>query len=116
MAASAKTPTRISFIRAIRVIRRQVDDQAAISPSELEHGINDTHTEMQQRLLPNRRHRSCPRVVKRRTAGQKETKKKHHAIINRDGPATIHVFNQPAAQVNGIGLWPGEVRRRSPGR
>jgi hypothetical protein len=89
-------PDRISFIRAIRVIRRQVDDQAGLSPSDLDHGIGVTYTEMQNRLLPDRRNRSCPRVVKRRTAGQKETKKKHHTTINHDGPAVIHVFNQRA--------------------
>lgn len=52
---------------------------------------------MQDRPLPDRRNRSCPRVVKRRTVGQKETKKKHHTITTHDRPATIHVFTQIAA-------------------
>ncbi len=57
-------PDRISFIRSLRVARRQVTDQAAFSPRQT-RPLDQSHpAELLQRLLPPRRHRANPRVIK----------------------------------------------------
>ncbi len=62
---AGKDPDRLSFMRSLRVIRRQVTDQAGFSPSRLRNALAATSTEILERLNPPRRNRSSPRVVKR---------------------------------------------------
>jgi len=62
---AGKDPGRLSFIRSLRVIRRQVTGQAGFSPCRLRNALAATFAEILERLNPPRRHRSSPRVVKR---------------------------------------------------
>ncbi len=61
-----RDPDRISFIRTLRVARRHVTDQAALSPSRLKKSLAQALSEIHERLLPPRRLRSNPRVIKRK--------------------------------------------------
>ncbi|NJP74684.1 hypothetical protein [Streptomyces sp. C1-2] len=58
-------PDRISFTRTLRVVRRHVTGQAA-PPSRLARAISQSLREITKRLLPARRLRSNPRVIKRK--------------------------------------------------
>ncbi|MGY5127565.1 hypothetical protein [Streptomyces nigrescens] len=52
-------PDRISFTRSLRTVRRQVPAQAAFPPpSRLSRALTRTLAELDQRLLPERRHRT----------------------------------------------------------
>ena len=57
-------PDRMSFIRALRVVRRQVSGQAA-SPRKLARATLEAIEEIAERPNPARRERTCPRAVKR---------------------------------------------------
>ncbi|MGY4967499.1 hypothetical protein [Streptomyces sp. 900105245] len=59
-------PDRISFTRTLNAARRNVTSQAALSPSRLHQGQTRTTSELLERLLPPRRRRSNPRVIKRK--------------------------------------------------
>lgn len=59
-------PDRLSFTRSLRVVRRQVPAQAGLSPGRLAGALIRTLAEITERLLPERRHRTCPRVIKRK--------------------------------------------------
>ncbi len=87
---------RISFIRSIRVIRRQVLNQAGFSPSPPEAGNPGTLDEIKQKLLGPRRHRSYPRVVKRTQVGDKLLKRAHHRETRYSGPPQVTVFGSAA--------------------
>ena len=59
-------PDRLSFTRSLRVVRRQVPAQAALSPRRLARALTRTLAEITDRLLPERHRRTCPRVIKRK--------------------------------------------------
>ncbi|MGW6602496.1 IS4 family transposase, partial [Streptomyces sp. NPDC055036] len=63
-------PDRISFTRSLRVVRRKVTSQAAFPPGRLTRAVKATHTELLERLLPPRRHRANPRIIKRKVANR----------------------------------------------
>jgi Patatin-like phospholipase len=67
-------PRRISFTRSLRVARRQVHDQAEFSPGSLASAVKGTLAELLQRLLMPRRHRSNPRVIKRKVSAGPSTR------------------------------------------
>jgi hypothetical protein len=48
-------PDRLSFIRSIRVVRRQINDQAAFPPGKLEAAGAATTREILQRVNEGRR-------------------------------------------------------------
>src|SRR5665647_2370499 len=56
-------PDRVSFIRSLRVVRRQVTDQAAFPPEHLAAAITEATREILHRLN-TRRLRVNPRVIK----------------------------------------------------
>ena len=58
-------PDRMSFIRTLPVIRRQISGQAAFSPLRLTKAVREAIEEITERPNPPRRERSCPRAVKR---------------------------------------------------
>jgi hypothetical protein len=62
---AGKDPDRLSFMRSLRVIRRQVTDQAALPPCRLANSLTATFTEILEKLNPPRQNRSSLRVVKR---------------------------------------------------
>ncbi|MFI5774320.1 hypothetical protein ACIA74_38620 [Streptomyces sp. NPDC051658] len=59
-------PDRISFTRTLNAARRHVTDQAALSPSRLKQALSHTSRELLERLLPPRRPRPNPCVIKRK--------------------------------------------------
>jgi hypothetical protein len=89
-------PDRMSFIRALRVVRRQVTRQAAFSPRNLERAVRETIEEIAERPNPPRRERTCPRAVKRMSHTTFPTKKRTQRNISHDSPPTIRLFH-PAA-------------------
>ncbi len=88
---------RYSFTTTINIIRRQVLNQAAFSPSRLDAAHQEMIRDIQDQPLPKRRYRSCPRRVRRITIRNTNIKRTHHKIITYDGPPEIFVFNRPAA-------------------
>jgi hypothetical protein len=76
-------PDRLSFIRALRVVRRQVTAQATIE-------------EMIERPNPERRQRSCPRALKRARHNSYRVKRSEDKNIAHSSPPTIHLIH-PAA-------------------
>lgn len=76
----------MSFIRSIRVVRRQVANQAVFPPPRLARSITETIKEIQRHRLDPRRHRSYPRVVKRTQVGDKIIKRSRHRRVDHDGP------------------------------
>jgi hypothetical protein len=48
-------------------------------------------------LNPERRHRTCPRVVKRARHNSYRVKKPGDTSTRHDGPATIRLVNLPAS-------------------
>jgi hypothetical protein len=89
-------PDRMSFIRSLRVVRRQVTNQAGFSPHRRDHALRDTINEIQQRHLPTRRNRTYPRVVKRHRSIDRRIKRPHHLQILHNDPPQLHIF-APAA-------------------
>lgn len=87
---------RVSFMRALRIIRRQVTDQAAFSPSTLKRTIKTAIAELTQRLNPKRRNRTCPRAVKRTRLKYQRVKRVGELNINHDTPAEIRLLPRTA--------------------
>jgi hypothetical protein len=57
---------RLSFTRSLHIARRQVTSQAAFPPRRLARATRQAVAEALRHLLPPRRLRSLPRVVKRK--------------------------------------------------
>lgn len=81
-------PDRLSFIRSLRVIRRQVTDQADFPPERLKKATKATIDEMLERLNTRRR-RTCARVVKRGRHNSYRIKQATDIATNHDGPPTV---------------------------
>ena len=64
--AAGLDPDRISFTRTLRVVRRQVTDQAAFSPSRLARALTHTWLNCSNGCCRPARRRSNPRVIKRK--------------------------------------------------
>lgn len=59
--------------------------------------MRETREEIRERLrAPERRHRSYPRVVKRKHVGAKLLKRPHHVTIRHAGPPHLHIFTNTA--------------------
>jgi hypothetical protein len=112
-------PDRISFTRSLRVVRRQVADQAAFSPGRLARDAKVTLAELLHRLLPSRRRRANPRVIKRKVAGWPLKRAQHY--VSRHPPLapditivaatkTKRVKRTKTPQVTGIGVSTEENR------
>ena len=89
-------PDRMSFIRALRVVRRQVSGQAAFSPRRLAAATREAIEEILERPNPARRERTCPRAVKRPQHTAFLMKRRDQKNIQHDYPPTIRLFH-PAA-------------------
>jgi hypothetical protein len=59
-------PDRLSFTRSLHIARRQVTSQAAFPPRRLARATRQAAAEALRHLLPPRRLRAWPRVVKRK--------------------------------------------------
>lgn len=84
-------PDRLSFMRSIRVIRRQVTAQAGFPPEHLRQALTETITEILERLNPPRRNRTSPRVVKRGRHNYYKIKRPHHQGILHSGSPAINL-------------------------
>lgn len=62
-------PDRVSFTRALRAARRSVRAGIGTASVSLMRALRETITEIRRELLPERRLRSAPRVVKRKMSG-----------------------------------------------
>jgi hypothetical protein len=75
-------PDRLCFIRSLRIVRRQVTttgQAAAIPPEPQAHTLERVTREIAERLLPSRRRRAFPRVVKRKMSNYGVKRAKHRA-------------------------------------
>ncbi|MBV6700219.1 IS4 family transposase [Kitasatospora aureofaciens] len=61
----AVDPDRVSYLAAVRVIRRTVVAQVAATAVGLQHALVEVCEELRHRLLPARRRREQPRMVKK---------------------------------------------------
>lgn len=59
-------PDRVSFTAALRIARRSLSQARDFSPQSTDHGWRRAIALLAQRLNPTRRHRSNPRVIKRK--------------------------------------------------
>ncbi len=89
-------PDRMSFIRALRVIRRQVTGQAAFSPRKLEKATREAIDEIPERPNPPRRERTLPARSDTVQHNSYPQKKRTGRNIVHDSPPTIRLFH-PAA-------------------
>jgi hypothetical protein len=83
-------PDRLSFIRSVRVIRRQVTDQADFLPERLKKATKATTTEILEKLN-QRRDRTYPRVVKRARHNSYRVKRATDIGTKHDGPPTVEL-------------------------
>ena len=89
---AGKDPDRLSFMRSLRVIRRQVTDQAGLSPLSAETRARRDFAEILERLNPPRRNRSSPRVVKRVHVHAYRAKRRSDTTIQYLTPPHIHIL------------------------
>jgi hypothetical protein len=83
-------PDRLSFMRSLRVIRRQVTDQADFPPERRAKAIKITIGELLEKLNA-RRHRTYPRVVKRARHNPYRVKRATDTGTKHDGPPTVQL-------------------------
>ena len=85
-------PDRLSFIRSLRVIRREADSSADFPPSQQsDAAYRASSSEILKNPLPQRRHRAYPRVIKRYGPCYRPIKRPRHREILYHGPATIEI-------------------------
>jgi hypothetical protein len=95
---------RLSFIHGLRVVRRQVTDQAAIPPEHLTEARREAIAEIVPR--PNRNTATAPApALKRPRYGSYRVKRPTDKIIHHCGPPTP-LLAWPSGQVNVIGSSP----------
>ena len=58
--------------------------------------MTETIDEIRHRRTPRRRHRSYPRVVKRKHVGAKLLKRPHHTGTRHNTPPHLHIFTNTA--------------------
>jgi hypothetical protein len=85
-------PDQLSFTRSLRVIRRQVTNQAAFPPRRLKKAIKATIAEILEKLNHHRRHRAYPRVVKRARYNSYRVKRVTDTGTKHDGPPTVELL------------------------
>ncbi len=71
-------PDRLSFIRTLNIVRRQVTNQAGFPPETLNQARTDAITEILERVTTGRRKRTYPRVHKRGNHHSYSIKKPEH--------------------------------------
>ncbi|EKX60272.1 hypothetical protein STRIP9103_02596 [Streptomyces ipomoeae 91-03] len=79
-------PDHISFTRTLRIVRRQVTDQAAFSPSRPTRALATALREIRERPLPPRQLRNNPRVIKRKMSNGKLKRSEHRNPSRPDAP------------------------------
>jgi hypothetical protein len=100
-------PDRLSFTRSLRVIRRQVTDQAAFPPEQLAAATVEAAEEIMERPR-TRRLRANPRVIKRKMS-KWPLKRAHHR-----NPVRPHAPPRDTIVITGPSKM--EPRRRQPAK
>jgi len=92
-------PDRISFTRVLRLVRRTATGTAAFPPEDWNHALPHVLTEITRKTTPPRRHRTCPRAVKRARYNNYRIKKPGETSTRHPGPPTvmIHTITPRAA-------------------
>jgi hypothetical protein len=84
-------PDRVSFIAALNITRRSLSQARGSPPppgTDSDHGWQRAIIQLLRRLNPLRRHRTCPRVIKRKYS-KWHVKRAHHADWPQpNGPPT----------------------------
>ncbi|MER7001288.1 hypothetical protein [Streptomyces sp. NPDC000410] len=97
-AAGAAPPAdsdRLSFTTALRAARRTVTCTPGTFPDLLERAWRHFDTEVRERLLPPRRPRGRPRVVKRKTSNYKARTSRHRDWPQPTRPPHEAIVIQP---------------------
>lgn len=98
-------PDRLSFMDSLRVIRREADgfaDFPAHNPND--NTYRRTITEILTHQIPDRRHRSYPRVIKRYGPCYRPIKRPHHQQIRYTAPPTIKITAESPRLFRRLGL------------
>jgi hypothetical protein len=88
---------RVSFARALNIVRRSSTGTAAFPPDRWARIEREIAAELTVRraLNPERRHRSYPRAVKRACHNQYRVKKKTDSSLRHAAPPTVRMANKP---------------------
>lgn len=84
-------PDRISFVQALRIARRTATGTAGFPPEDWQDALPAVLAEITRKTLPKRRHRTCPRAVKRGRHNSYRVKKPGETATRHTGPPTIHI-------------------------
>ena len=84
-------PDRLSFIRSLRVIRREADGAADFPPHQTAGVIRRVIAEILRYPLRPRRHRAYPRVIKRYGPCYRPIKRPNHRATRYPGPVTVEI-------------------------
>ena len=79
-------PDRISFTRTLRVARRTAASHPGSSPQTLDDAHRQVTSELLFELLPSRRHRTNPRVVKRKMSNCGVKRPEHRSLGTSPSP------------------------------
>ena len=96
--AAGIDPDHVKFRRTVRILRRRVADPA-FPPDHAVAILTQVRADItrHKHLNPRRRHRTCPRVIKRGRHNAYRIKKPGDKNIRHDGPATIRLANSVQA-------------------
>src|SRR5450830_595476 len=72
-------PDRLSFTRTLRAARRTIVSHPGFSPRTLADAYHQLAVELEHELLPARRHRTNPRVVRRKMSNFPVKRPEHRA-------------------------------------
>lgn len=65
LAGPAVDADRVPYLKCVRIIRRSIPSQLGATTARLTRSLAEAAQEARSRLLPTRRNRNCPRVVKK---------------------------------------------------
>src|SRR5690242_2042245 len=85
-------PDDLSFMRSYRAIRAKFPTRRAFPPDRLADALAETIDEITEKRLGPRRHRTCPRVIKRYRAHSHRIKRPTDRIQLHTEPPKIHIF------------------------
>jgi hypothetical protein len=92
---STSTPTDYPSSEVSELFVDRSAAKLAFPPQRPATAITDTITEIAERPNPKRRHRTYPRVVKRKTVGSKIIKRRDHRGTNHREPSTTRLLPRP---------------------
>jgi hypothetical protein len=83
--ASGLVPTRLSFVQSIEIIRQAVLEFQLVAPSQHKRLIDRLWRDLAAVLLPPRRYRTAPRVLKRRVSKYLRKQPEHRHVAQPSG-------------------------------